>query len=170
MFTGQIDGGIAPSVYSTREPFFPTPPCVHLHRRYRPRTCWLPLCQQRRPPGILFFRCSIASPTAMLFTLRQDASPHSTQNSLPVLRPQLTGWAFPAHYVKRPSGRTDRHQRVLKSIHFTCGNSCKLNDVTNRKTFRFHSSCIFKMRFFLRHRDLCCHITLAVLKHPVATD
>jgi len=35
---------------------------------------------------MLVFRCSIAIPTAMLFTLRRTTLPHPTQNSLPVLR------------------------------------------------------------------------------------
>ena len=56
--------------------------------------------------GTLVFRCSIAIPTAMLFTLRsiRYRIPRKTCFQCRGLR--LTGWAFPAHYVWRPSGRT----------------------------------------------------------------
>ena len=48
------------------------------------------------------FRCSIAIPTAMLFTLRRACYHARRKTRFRCCGSQLTGWAFTAHYVKRP--------------------------------------------------------------------
>ena len=62
-------------------------------------------------PGNMVFRCSIAIPTAILFTLRSMCYHIPRKTRFQCRGSRLAGWAFTAHYVKRPSGRTVRHQR-----------------------------------------------------------
>ena len=53
-------------------------------------------------PWQFVFRCSIAIPTAMLFTLRNIRYRIPRKTRFRCRGSRLVGWAFPTHYVKHP--------------------------------------------------------------------
>ena len=91
---------------------------------------------------MLVFRCSIAIPTAMLFTLRRTTLPHPTQNSLPVLR--LTTYRvdvscplceapFRAHCLAPRCGKTGSASRNINIIRRLTLHSRRSNASVTRK-------------------------------------